>query len=299
MPRGRKKAAKDEKEAAPPAAKPNRVTKAAPVSKTSTARKTPANTAAKSTKSTNTASGDKLGNEITSISSDYDYDDDDDSCDYEDDNSCDYDPYSMHFNSQRMLSDYHRGCAYDEDASDFEDYSNDRSFDDSEDYEEGMDDFLFRDNVSVVESYLRGYSQRPNINFAARARISDFILFLHTLPFAQISGAFSLFRSEFDDMDPFERFNWPHEQREGMSEAEIGRLPRHAYRGQTQKEKRLNEDPHKCCICMAELEFSEELILLEKCSHRFHSGCLESWLKRSNKCPMCRATVNPPPLIIN
>ena len=206
-----------------------------------------------------------------------------------------------------MFSDLHSGFFFDSDSSDdYDDDIDDYSEVDSHgsDYSDlGMDDFMYRDNVSVVEAYFRGYALRQNIPASTRARISDFILFLHTLPFSHVSNAFGLFRREFNDMIPYDSFNMNNSMlsgsREGMPEAEISRLARHSYRGQTQKEKRLNEDPHKCCICMAELELGEELILLEKCSHRFHSGCLESWLKRSNKCPICRATINPPPLIIN
>lgn len=225
------------------------------------------------------------------------------------------------------FSDFnHRGCAFDldhyeDDDSDdcgcddcdgcercdeffgnhfVDDGDEEDEFFDSDEEDAGLDQFLYRDNVSVVESYLRNYAQRPGTTASARSRISDFFLFLRTLSTSQVPDAFGLLRSEFADMDSLDNFPSDYaSRREGMLDPEISRLPRHSYRGQTQKEKRTNEDPHKCCICMAELELGEELILLEKCAHRFHSGCLESWLRRSNKCPICRATVNPPPLIIN
>lgn len=223
------------------------------------------------------------------------------------------------------FSDFNRGCAFDSDHSDddsddcgcddcdgcercdeffgnhfVDDGDEEDEFFDSDDSDAGLDQFLYRDNVSVVESYLRNYAQRPGTTPSARSRISDFFLFLRTLSINQVPDAFGLLRSEFSDMDSLDNFPSDNSsRREGMLDPEISRLPRHSYRGQTQKEKRTNEDPHKCCICMAELELGEELILLEKCAHRFHSGCLESWLRRSNKCPICRATVNPPPLIIN
>lgn len=157
-----------------------------------------------------------------------------------------------------------------------------------------------RSEDSSIESYLRDNSNRENVSNITRANISNFIMFLRTIPPSHISEVFSTFRDEYLDVNDFsmDNFNYAPSRREGMTDAEISRLPRHSYRGQTQRERRLNEPAHKCCICMAELEFNEKLILLENCSHRFHSGCLESWLKRSNKCPICRSAVIPPPLII-
>lgn len=160
-----------------------------------------------------------------------------------------------------------------------------------------VDDFDIEHlSATAVEAYFRGYSAFPPIPAEIRARISDFILFLHTLPSNQVASAFTNFHNDFGGSLYTNNNN---NNNNGLTDAEIDRLPRYIYRGPTQKELRLREDPHKCCICMAELEVGENLILLEKCSHRFHAECLKSWLKRSKQCPICRATIKPPPLVIN
>lgn len=44
----------------------------------------------------------------------------------------------------------------------------------------------------------------------------------------------------------------------------------------------------KCSICMMDLKKGEEVSTLE-CEHKFHSGCINHWLKEYNyKCPVCR-----------
>ena len=240
-------------------------------------------------------------------SDDYDDDDDDDEyadfCDYGGygDFDCVYDYDPFHYIRMRRFSDFHR-CAFDSD-DDMDDYSDDYDFDgfDGFDYsddsssEVDMNDFTGPNAALAAEAYLRGYSAFPLIPAETRARISDFILFLHTLPNEQVTTAFTNFRNDLND----NLFPINNSSSNGLTDAEIDRLPRHIHRGPTQKEIRLREDPHKCCICMADLETGESLILLEKCSHRFHAECLKSWLRRSKQCPICRATILPPPLVIN
>ena len=48
-----------------------------------------------------------------------------------------------------------------------------------------------------------------------------------------------------------------------------------------------NEKMYNCVVCMCEIEENEECKKLE-CGHIFHSGCIDSWLKRTLECPMCR-----------
>lgn len=155
-------------------------------------------------------------------------------------------------------------------------------------------------SASAVEAFLLNSSALTRIPAETRARISDFILFLHTLPSNQVASAFTNFNNDLTNNFFFNSHtNTNNNSSSGLTDAEIDRLPRYTYRGPTQKELRLREDPHKCCICMADLETGESLILLEKCSHRFHAECLKSWLRRSKQCPICRATIKPPPLVIN
>tara|TARA_Y100000996_G_scaffold391325_1_gene353229 strand:+ start:55 stop:303 length:249 start_codon:yes stop_codon:yes gene_type:complete len=42
----------------------------------------------------------------------------------------------------------------------------------------------------------------------------------------------------------------------------------------------------ECVICLEKMRESENLTIL-KCSHIYHSECIEKWLKKKSICPMC------------
>ena len=46
-----------------------------------------------------------------------------------------------------------------------------------------------------------------------------------------------------------------------------------------------------CAICIAKFEEGEEIKTLV-CFHKFHSHCIDDWLKRNGICPICRERVN-------
>ncbi|XP_038876239.1 RING-H2 finger protein ATL52-like [Benincasa hispida] len=53
-----------------------------------------------------------------------------------------------------------------------------------------------------------------------------------------------------------------------------------------------------CSVCLSEFQENESLRLLPKCNHAFHLTCIDTWLKSSSSCPLCRcniASTNPPP----
>jgi hypothetical protein len=54
----------------------------------------------------------------------------------------------------------------------------------------------------------------------------------------------------------------------------------------------LNEEDAQCSICIAEYEEGEELRQLP-CKHHFHMHCIDEWLKRNAKCPLCVASIVP------
>ena len=260
--------------------------------------------------------------EISSDVSDYYSEDFYDSEDYDSDDDCG--PYGCHNHREgyEYLHEIFYGsrssrCAYDTSVSD--DSGSGDMFDsdcDSSEMEDILEEFMRIHAPSYVAihaihvtTFLENF-QNNNATPIVRARIQDFIRSMTLMPFSNLLDSINYFKIELAQLsgNPLTDFpvynsqgstNFASSSRSILSNTDISRLPRHSYRGQTQREKRLNESPHKCCICMAELEIGEELILLEKCSHRFHSGCLESWLRRSDHCPICRATVKPPPSLIN
>ena len=43
----------------------------------------------------------------------------------------------------------------------------------------------------------------------------------------------------------------------------------------------------QCLICLDNYEVEENLCYLP-CFHLFHSDCIKTWIKKSNKCPLCK-----------
>ncbi|CAK9329327.1 unnamed protein product [Citrullus colocynthis] len=56
-----------------------------------------------------------------------------------------------------------------------------------------------------------------------------------------------------------------------------------------------------CSVCLSEFQENESLRLLPKCSHAFHLACIDTWLKSSSSCPLCRCNItstnSPPPSV--
>ena len=44
-----------------------------------------------------------------------------------------------------------------------------------------------------------------------------------------------------------------------------------------------------CTICLE--DESTDWILIMKCSHEFHQGCIMRWYKKQHTCPMCRSEI--------
>ncbi|KAG2322642.1 hypothetical protein Bca52824_015855 [Brassica carinata] len=43
-----------------------------------------------------------------------------------------------------------------------------------------------------------------------------------------------------------------------------------------------------CCICQEDFFLGGEATITSPCSHVFHTRCIEDWIQRSQKCPLCR-----------
>ncbi|KAL5223278.1 hypothetical protein ABZP36_027991 [Zizania latifolia] len=49
----------------------------------------------------------------------------------------------------------------------------------------------------------------------------------------------------------------------------------------------------ECAVCLSEFDDDETLRLLPKCSHAFHTDCIDAWLASHVTCPVCRANLVP------
>lgn len=47
----------------------------------------------------------------------------------------------------------------------------------------------------------------------------------------------------------------------------------------------------ECSICLSPLQEGDAMRTLPVCGHSFHQACIDLWLLRQNKCPLCKADV--------
>lgn len=49
--------------------------------------------------------------------------------------------------------------------------------------------------------------------------------------------------------------------------------------------------PSECAVCLSEFEENEVVRHLPKCSHSFHTECIDMWFHSHSTCPLCRSPV--------
>jgi hypothetical protein len=69
----------------------------------------------------------------------------------------------------------------------------------------------------------------------------------------------------------------------GVNEDQLKRLKLFTY-------IKSSKDEELCSVCLAGLKKGQKVYELA-CTHIFHQGCLEPWLKKSTVCPNCRRDV--------
>ncbi|EPS97152.1 hypothetical protein FOMPIDRAFT_1032121 [Fomitopsis schrenkii] len=73
----------------------------------------------------------------------------------------------------------------------------------------------------------------------------------------------------------------------GLSEQAIASLPSGTYSEWATP----GETEERCPICLDDYNPEDPVLKLPACSHWFHRGCLEQWLKSARTCPVCRGRV--------
>ncbi|KAG8075990.1 hypothetical protein GUJ93_ZPchr0006g42909 [Zizania palustris] len=73
--------------------------------------------------------------------------------------------------------------------------------------------------------------------------------------------------------------------KKGLSADELGVLPCH------EVAKGGGGGGADCAVCLEAFEAGDRCRRLPWCAHSFHAACVDSWLRNSRWCPVCRADV--------
>ncbi|XP_072960060.1 RING-H2 finger protein ATL3-like [Typha angustifolia] len=77
----------------------------------------------------------------------------------------------------------------------------------------------------------------------------------------------------------------------GVVSDAIAALPTFAFQGSSDGSGKEKGNSMECSICLSFVVEGEMVKLLPRCTHSFHQGCIEMWLKAHPTCPICRTEV--------
>ncbi|KAJ8553790.1 hypothetical protein K7X08_024468 [Anisodus acutangulus] len=80
----------------------------------------------------------------------------------------------------------------------------------------------------------------------------------------------------------------PRNVNRSMSQEDIKKLPCFDYKVEAVKGS--TTSLVDCAVCLENFKVGEKCRLLPKCNHSFHAQCIDSWLKQTGACPICRAS---------
>ena len=69
----------------------------------------------------------------------------------------------------------------------------------------------------------------------------------------------------------------------GLSAEQVDELPCH--------ECKEGPGGGECAVCLEAFRAGDRRRVLPGCEHGFHAECIDSWLRKSRRCPICRAEV--------
>ncbi|TVU28355.1 hypothetical protein EJB05_19871, partial [Eragrostis curvula] len=71
----------------------------------------------------------------------------------------------------------------------------------------------------------------------------------------------------------------------GLSPEEVGELPC------TEFKEGAAAAGGECAVCLEAFRAGDRCTVVPRCGHVFHAECVGSWLRKSRRCPVCRADV--------
>ncbi|OVA03209.1 zinc finger protein [Macleaya cordata] len=92
-----------------------------------------------------------------------------------------------------------------------------------------------------------------------------------------------------------EPFQWvlSRRQNSGLKKKEMVALPSSTYiKSSSDSSSPPSGSTSGCAICLMEFSNGENIRVLPKCNHRFHIGCIDTWLLSHSSCPTCRHLLN-------
>jgi hypothetical protein len=77
-----------------------------------------------------------------------------------------------------------------------------------------------------------------------------------------------------------------HAEAAGLTADELGELPCQDFKAAT-----AGTPGRECAVCLEAFQAGDQCRVLPGCQHGFHVQCVDSWLRKSRQCPVCRAEV--------
>lgn len=129
------------------------------------------------------------------------------------------------------------------------------------------------------------YTEFDDGNFQIRGRTLFLVLLLFFVVF--IGTIFYVYgrwvcRNSLQHAPPQQNVTQP---RRGLDPNTISNLPIILHRGSS------NQNQSECCICLGIFQDGEKVKVLPDCRHRYHSECVDKWLRTQSSCPLCRASL--------
>jgi len=106
-----------------------------------------------------------------------------------------------------------------------------------------------------------------------------------------MQGQPEYYGEEYDEEEPqLDEDGMPLQSSEEIKNI-INAIPSFKYEEKKKDEQTANSGADSCAICLEDLKSGQQVKALA-CSHKFHSTCINFWLKQKLKCPLCKERIN-------